>query len=419
MNNKNKQNQIKDLLSYATFLNDRKNFRKSGTRSGSEFNYFDSPRQTYFKILFYFCNGDSDGLTGNDTGLLAPTWALYDGLQNNTPYYTYNSAWAYLKMNGEDARAEKLKQFVTLLSNINSEAPWTFTSVSGLDQALERQSAGQNKEFKIDEERKKISIKCLPDTFDERIGTLLDLYRDIVWSWKTKREMIPANLRKFDMALYLFSDPIKNIHTPKENAEASLSSNANYLTSSKYVEFHNCEIDYNSSKSPFSELNNAEGNQLEYTIDIYYDDAYEYRWNEFMEQQIGDIIIQNTIDTVNHKTELKDRIEMYNRNDGFISNAVDELIGAGKSILDNKVKSIVLGNMFTLSPTQLWQQIKGAAKGNILSTADVLDDYTEHLNKGSNKKTINGKLFENSNNHINIKPGLGNMFKGKSVAKNI
>ena len=67
----NKENIIaskSDPLSYATILMDRNNFRKSGTRSGSEFNYFDTPRQTYFKILFYFCNGDADGNINNNTG---------------------------------------------------------------------------------------------------------------------------------------------------------------------------------------------------------------------------------------------------------------------------------------------------------------------------------------------------------------
>ena len=82
------ENKIIDPISYATFLKDRDNFRKSGTKSGSEFNYFETPRQTYFKILFYFCNSNSDNEIGLDTGLLAPTWEIYgDSNNTNNPYY--------------------------------------------------------------------------------------------------------------------------------------------------------------------------------------------------------------------------------------------------------------------------------------------------------------------------------------------
>ena len=420
MNNKNEE--YKNLLSYATLLNDRSNFRKSGTKHGSEFNKFETPINTYFKILFYFRNGNSSSYskTIDNGGFLAPTWLEYES-NNVTPYYDHNSAWAYLKLNGEEERAEKLEKFITLLSNISTESPWFFSSISGLDQALER-NAGQNKEFKIEEEHKKISIKCLPDAFDTRIGTLLDLYRDIVWSWQTKREVVPSNLRKFDMGIFIFSDPIKNIHNPEydKEKEASMglieeahikSNKSSYITSYKYLEFHNCEFDYNSSKSSYGELNNTEGNSPEYTIDIYYDDVYEQRYNEFMMRTIGDLSGYDFIssakskrqqDSEFYKNELSTRVDLYQLN-GFIANALNELIGAGKSIVENKIKSIALGNLYTLSPMTLSSQIKGATKGHVLSTVSQLDDYMEH---------VNGKKVKKAKD-------LGNLFKGSSAVKNI
>lgn len=405
----NKQlNETPDLLSYATFLSDRNNFRKSGTRSGSEFNKFETPVNQYFKLLFYFKNQDSSN-NPLDGGLLAPTWSIFESNVQDK-YYKYNSAWSYLKMNGEEERAEKLKQFITLLSNISSQSPWFFSSISGLDGALER-NAGQNKEFKIDEERKKISIKCLPDVYDTRIGTLLDLYRDIVWSWQTKREVVPSNLRKFDMGIFIFSDAIKNIHTPKKDEEATIfSESSRYLTSYKYIEFHNCEFDYNSSKSPMAELNNQEGFAPEYVIDIYFDDVYELRYNEFMMRTIGDMIkhdldanLNSEVqqDSIKMMDELNKRIDMYKSDEGFLSNAVNELVGAGKSIVSNKIKSAVLGNLYTVSLPTLASQVKGAVKGQVFSTASAIDDYIEHVNGRKTKKVEN----------------LGNLFKSK--AKNI
>ena len=271
---------LTNLLSYTSILNDRASFRKAGTRSGDEFNYFETPLNTYFKIFFYFHNDDAE-YSGIDGGLLAPTWEI-----GNNEYYRYNSAWSYLKMNGENERAEKLKQFVLLLSNISSKAPWTFETVSGLDEALNRNI----NEMKVEEERKKISIKCSKDSFDTRVGTLLDLYRDVVWSWKTKREIIPSNLRKFDMGIYIFSDPITNIHQGSTNKSATIGlESSGYHASAKYIELHNCELDYNSSKSGYGDLNNIEGKEWEYTIDIMFDDIYEDRYNEFMMRKIGDM----------------------------------------------------------------------------------------------------------------------------------
>ena len=140
----------KNLISYSTFLQDMLNFQKAGTRGGDSFNYTDTPSHSYFKLLFYFHNNDTNETAG---GLLAPTWQVATG-----NYYMYNSAWAYLMQNGEHERAEKLEQFITLLSDINSESPWYFSEVSGVDEALNRALVTSN-EFKLDESRKKISIK--------------------------------------------------------------------------------------------------------------------------------------------------------------------------------------------------------------------------------------------------------------------
>jgi hypothetical protein len=206
------------ILSYAQFLKDIKNFKSSGTESGEDtskdFNLLDTPAQKYFKILFYFGSMPENDTDSNHlSGLLAPTWEVFNKRNNAEfaqsmnplQYYDFNSAWSYLMLNDELERAEKLEQFVTLLSDINTYSPWYFTSIGGINEALERKAA---EDGKIDmNDRKKLSIKCLPDAFDNRITTLLELYRDITWSWVQKKEIIPANLRKFNMAVYIFEAP--------------------------------------------------------------------------------------------------------------------------------------------------------------------------------------------------------------------
>jgi hypothetical protein len=271
---------MSNLISYSHFLQDRENFRKR-----SKEDIYDLPGHSFFKIMFHFYNGDSEKYDKNG-GLLAPTWL--DSV-DEYDYYQHDSAWAYLKNNYEDERADKLEKFVNLLSTISSDCPWYFQEISGLDTALER---NQVKEFKFEDERKRIQIKCLPDSYDQKIGTLLSLYRDIVWSWSMKREIIPANLRKFDMSLFIWESPIWGLH---DNAVLNDDMNSDDFSASyKLIEFHNCEIDYNSLKSGFGAINNREGIQSEYTIDIMFDDCYESNYNHVLMRTIGDIVAWDT-----------------------------------------------------------------------------------------------------------------------------
>ena len=285
-----------NILSYASLVKGIEQFKRSGTKTGSEFNMFDFPSHKYFKILFYFGGLAEDETSGiYSSGLLAPTWE-YEIEENE--YYKVNSAWAYLKNNDENERAEKLEKFVNLLSNINSESPWYFNSISGIQDALDRKPAENEDKFDLGE-IKKLTITCLPDAFDNRIGTLLELYRDITWSWYQKKQILPANLRKFDMAVYVFESQIADWHkvypelglgSVENEDDLIIGTNRGFITSYKLLEFHNCEINYNSIKSGWSELNNQTGITPTYTIDISYDDCYEISYNEHMMRKIGDVI---------------------------------------------------------------------------------------------------------------------------------
>lgn len=428
------------LLSYASVVLDRRAFQRAGTQHGDEFNMFDTPNNVYFKLLFYFWNGDDDdpGETTLSGGLLAPTWEIENW--NDNPY-KYTSAWTYLKNNNEEERAKLLEQFVLLLSNISCYAPWYFTEIGNVGEALSRKHMTENA-FKIDEQRKSITIKCLPDPYDNKISTLLDLYRAIVWSQEMKREVLPANLRKFDMGLYIFSDSICNIHrAPKaeigsngvvyKDNYASIGETQQYKTSYKYIEFHNCEIDYNSSITGYEGLNNAEGNQQEFTITIYFDDCYEDRYNEFMFKTIGDFVkwdISLQVETQEdykskYSQELQNRIHLYENNlevlngindtsiprnnffkdkiTGLLKGAGKEIIGAGKEYLKTQVKKLFFGNLFGLSISRL---IDG---GELLSRGKVFN-VAGRINNEVNKNRVSNKIVK-----------LGNIFKSETVVKNL
>lgn len=453
-----------NLISYSTFLKDRKNFINSGTRS-DDMGVFDTPSHNFFKILFYFYNGDSDN---NDIlssgGLLAPTWEF---IGEDTNYYEYNSAWAYLKNNNEEERAEKLEKFVNLLSNINCNSPWYFSEITGVEESMSR--LGDDGSVKFDDQRKKITIKCLPDSYDQRIETLLNLYRDIVWSWSNKKEIVPANLRKFDMGLYIWESPVYSLNTDSVLDEKL----SDYSSSYKLLEFHNCEIDYNSVKSGYSALDNRMGFSKEFSIDIHFDDCYEHSYNSIIMRTIGDVITTDTAivifdedgsgqsnissrrqgnagakynsDTssannqldinlnnssnrpknwfanpitgtyevgpddskinVGYQRVLPNHRGSHETNNGLLNNIIDQAIGTGNDEINTIKNRLLLGNLYTYSISKMSDQLRSIFNGNVSTAINAIDEYagTNIMNTIHNNSLNNlaGRTQSKLNNIVN------------------
>ena len=482
---------MSNLLSYDNILNDIKRFKSSGSRFGDDFNLTDTPTQKYFKILFYFgsapefpddninpTNEDSNLPKKMGSGLLDPTWE-YIIDSNASNFYNYNSAWSFLKLNDELERAEKLQHFITLLSDISSFSPWYFTSVSGVQEALERKFT---EEGKLDmTERKKLTITCLPDAFDNRIGTLLDLYRDVTWSWVHKKEIIPTNLRKFDMAIYIFETPEKNWHLPGDVIDGKETSKFN--VGYKMIEFHDCEFNYNSVKTGWNELNNQTGFTPTYQIEILYNDCYEVSYNDIMMRTIGDVILSDLVNAsvtddsyISHEQtspqdhiidQLNSRLKpifednttsdidalvekasdmmginktarfgnLATRNgstgdivmdyrieyeSGFIENAIGQVAGHAKQWVKGKVNRALMGNLFTFSLTQMKDQAKDLLQGNLIKTGMSIAEYVKESNARKdvrNKEKPKGDIFPDS--PARIPTQIGNIYSGNTIANNL
>jgi hypothetical protein len=323
-------------------------------------NRYDSPSALYYKIVFYFT--DDSGLLGI-YNIGDETHAHIENIKKMTPAFDRktrknkdpesdtsakkthyrNTAYNYLLVNDEVERAEMLKQFIILLSDINSSSPWYFQEISGLDGALERKIFSDG-EVKLEDKPRQFTIKCLQDAYDNRIGTLLDLYRAACFSYQNKKEIVPANLRKFNMGILVFNAPIRGKSGKsgdKYNMITIPDSNTTfYVPSAKLIEFRNCEFDYNSAKSAWGTLNTTdEAFSPEYTITINYDDAYESRYNEIMEGVVTDFI---NIDIKSGKTDFAiDRQSEYILNNDF---------GSGVSINGNEYEDKNLSAENILTP---------------------------------------------------------------------
>ena len=293
----------KFFYSYTDFIKDRINFKRVDT-SGP--NRFDSPAALYYKIVFYF--SDENGLLGINNVTVNNTDESVKAAVNVTAPFTggkedpssaknsifSNTAYNYLLLNDEIERAEYLKRFLILLSDISADSPWYFQEISGLDTALERKVFSEG-ELKIEDKPRQITIKCLNDSYDNRIGTLLDLYRAACFSYQNKKEIVPANLRKFNMGILVFNAPIRGkggkSGDPNNMILIPDSQVKFYIHSCKLIELRNCEFDYNSARSAFGTLNTTQDAfEPQYTITINFDDCYESRYNEIAQMVVTDFI---------------------------------------------------------------------------------------------------------------------------------
>lgn len=382
------------FYSYGDLIKERNDFRITD-RVG--INRFDTPNALFYKLVFYF--SDESGLLGLDgiNGFSDDVTKSLEGIDVKKDRIK-NTAYNFLLLNDELERAEMLKNFLILLSEINTKSPWYFQEISGIDGALERKVFSEG-ELKIEDKPGQFTIKCLNDAYDDRIGTLLDLYRACCFSYQNKKEIVPRNLRKFNMGILLFSAPMRGkggkSGDPNNRIKIpSIGERNLYIPSTKLIEFRNCEFDYNSAKSPFATLNTSDAPfSPEYTITINYDDCYESRYNEIMQEIITDFI---NIDINKERTNDFDDIKLHGKTidfDVFEANLDNDETGKDYWVETQSIDKMVKNSPYTVERYDpLSSEIKKINSDYKLNDANPNNDI-DNVKKIGNKEI--GSINEN------------------------
>lgn len=315
---------------------------------------YETPSALIFKPFFYFAQGNAEYNGINTAGLLG------NKLLENKEYN--NSALGYLSRIEETIRAKQLANFRDLLAYISTYMPWYFHSISGLNEALQRDFTET-----VKSERKKIVFNCLDEAVDLKLQTLINLYRSACFSWEEKKEIVPANLRKFDMGLFICNNPLigqqleitytdkdekgkmTQVHLNTKNVYDMSSNNPNLdnRASSIYLEFRNCEIDYNSGTEAYSEFSNEEMLTPKPQLIIYYDDCYEVQFNEFMSIEASDLLrryltIEGTYEAFNADTDIyNDYTDPPSQQQKNTENAQEEQKDAATRTIDYKRNNLL------------------------------------------------------------------------------
>ena len=306
------------------------------------------PGWFYFKIFFKF--NTNYGLFGGileDENNSINTAIQY--LENCKDSYTVNQI------------AEKqiaLLKFVGSLSYINENAPWFFNSITGLDKA---NSVKINEPFKNNE----IEIGVKEDAVDMRLTTLFELYKYACFDNVNLKEIIPENLRKFDMTILVFHVPLRyyqtgfqsmrnGTHEYKSFNSEQFGDRMSYLM----FTFANCEFDIDSINSviPGEISNETAFNLGKSNFKIKYKRVYKHTSNEWSKIFFGDG--SNFVDNGKKYKSQSDRIgaiitatenkslEYYNRTADIYKPMVDAVEKEANDIMRTIDPKIALGNIY-------------------------------------------------------------------------
>ena len=261
---------------YKDFINERVSFQKGLDSIATQ------PAWLYFKLFFKF---------DSSYGLLGGIMKSSDG----SKFAANNTAIQYLTRNygksseNMGARRKSLVKFVRSLSYISSYAPWFFKAVKDVNNALNMNLDNLTAE-------KSIEIECSEEATDLRLLTLMDFYKYAAYDAINQKEILPENLRKFDLDIVVFQSPIRYLQTSTRDLKGRKtvyknlnSANMTDRMSFKLFSFQGCEIDYSTLNTMLPQtFSNQAPFQSSPTFKIKYDRVYQHNQNEFAKVLFGD-----------------------------------------------------------------------------------------------------------------------------------
>ena len=130
----------------------------------------------------------------------------------------YYSAASYLEQRESDflyggKRSDMLRQFKVILSDLLSNSPWFIQSINGLDKLAKVSRPGyqpnpSENAFNPQRTAGKVLEFTTLESLNLRMTALADLYNQATFDYDNMRELLPRNLRKFTM--YIFVSEIRN-----------------------------------------------------------------------------------------------------------------------------------------------------------------------------------------------------------------
>ena len=186
--------------------------------------------------------GNGAGMaSGLDNPFSQPAYITGGPIYLSTYNYLLQREGAFQGTSNRLKRANALRQFQILLNSINTNSPWFFQSIEGLNNLEKISRSGWQDDSGFDSfdpqktKGKTLTVNCL-ESINLRISALADLYNQATFDADNMRWLVPRNLRKFTM--WIFVTEIRNFYktsrlTGSSTALAALDNLSNVLTTNR------------------------------------------------------------------------------------------------------------------------------------------------------------------------------------------
>jgi len=282
----------------------------------------------------------------------------FDWYSEESPLFS-GEAERYLRnVIGDNDRADKLKRFIKILKKLNTEMPWFWQSISGLETT--KQYNKMEDPFRGGTDSK-ITITCL-ESVELPVTGLIDLYKQAAYDFSRWVEVIPHNLRRFNM--YVYVSEVRVFRTnkasqfvantidstgllgTKDDGQARTSSsivNSSYNGDVRSVRPHfeiglsHCTFDIESTNAVFQDLSKSPDQPIAPSISIMYESVHDHK-NYYV----------NSIPDGN-EDPTNGQLLAQGVKDAIVGSVANKVEGALQNTLDNVKGKLLLGNVYGLN----------------------------------------------------------------------
>ena len=272
--------------------------------------------------------------------------ATSDAGSGTSSYPSEPSAIGYLDKIGETNRVEYLRAFITGLLEVSKERPYYFQTIGGLLEAWTKSFEFAEDPFTGSGDGDGITIGCL-EAIDLKMTALFNLYKMAVYDVRYKRMVVPKNLLRFD--IYIYVQEIRKFKTVRNwlgslnpsNAGADTKKYVNENTSQVGFKFTECLWIPGACGKVFEGVTNVGGTVA--TTDI----KFSYGTMENVSQFSGfDSKLDESKLQSNSDPAFLGKIKQFGKDQ--LDNVAAGAINLATRTVSNAIQGLTLGNVFGL-----------------------------------------------------------------------
>ena len=360
---------------------------------------------------------------------------MFDYTSSSSPLFNGEAAKFMEDVLGEEAKAEKLRRFKKYLERFNKEMPWMWQTISGVQSAYKYSDLKDPYRFG---EEGALEIECL-ETLDFTVAGIFDLYRSCIVDVDRMVQILPNNLRKFQMFVYVQEirnfvpfigvggegnedAELKSLNNEQRSEAIDIGAGSGALNFLKdrldsdvldwkskgmgprfIAQFKNCRFDWDSTSKMFEELTNNElGPEIKHKIKINFKHAkisdYEYLNHYEHSEPFDPFSLFNDDLTTAATTELvKSQAQQAG---SYLAGQAETSIGGNvKGKIEDIKNKLLLGNVYGANFLSNAQDILNSGSINAIMPMLKKEDPRETVNAGVN---IGSTIYPPSAPEVNL-----------------